>query len=62
VVCRHCRTVHAATPAEPVTTQEDIIAAHAWGLTLTQWWALSDFERAECRRLITTAPRFGVDR
>jgi hypothetical protein len=45
---------------ENVTTQGDIITAHAWGLTLTQWWALSDFERAECRRNITVAPRFGL--
>jgi hypothetical protein len=43
---------------QPTTTQGDIITAHAWDLTLTQWWALTDFERAECRRLVTTAPRF----
>ena len=43
---------------EVVTTQADIITAHAWDMNLTQWWALSDFERAECRRLIVAAPRF----
>jgi len=46
--------------AQPVTTQSDILTAHAWELTLTQWWALTDFERAECRRNVTVAPRFGV--
>ena len=45
---------------EVVTTQADIIAAHAWGLTLTQWHSLTDFERRECRRNITAAPRFGA--
>lgn len=49
---------HRAAMCQPVTTQADIITAHAWDLTLTQWWALSDFERAECRRNIVTAPRF----
>jgi len=39
-------------------TREDITTAHAWGLTLTEWYALTDFERKECRRLITTAPKF----
>jgi len=43
---------------EVVTTQADIITAHAWGLTLTQWHSLTDFERRECRRNITAAPRF----
>ena len=46
-------------PAEVVTTQGDIITAHAWGLTLTQWHALSDHDRAECRRTVTVAPNFG---
>jgi len=44
--------------AEIVTTQADIIAAHAWGLNLTQWHSLTDFERRECRRNITAAPNF----
>lgn len=43
---------------EVVTTQEDIVTAHAWGLNLTQWHSLTDFERSECRRNITAAPRF----
>ena len=46
-------------PAQPVTTQADILTAHAWDLTLTQWWALTDFGRAECRRTVTAAPNFG---
>ena len=49
---------HRAATFQPVTTQADIITAHAWGLTLTQWHSLSDFERRECRRNIVTAPRF----
>ena len=39
---------------------EDINAAQAWGLTLTEWFSLTDFERSECRRNITTAPKFEV--
>jgi hypothetical protein len=46
-------------PVQPVTTQADIITAHAWQLTLTQWWALTDHDRAECRRTVTVAPNFG---
>ena len=45
--------------AQVVTTQGDIITAHAWGLTLTQWHALTDHDRAECRRTVTVAPIFG---
>lgn len=48
-------TVHAQK-----VTRGDIITAHAWGLNLDEWFALTDFERAECRRNITAAPRFGV--
>ncbi len=44
--------------AEPKTDRADIQTAYAWGLTLTQWHALTDFERQECRRNVTTAPRF----
>ena len=36
----------------------DIMTAYAWGLNLHQWHALSDFQRAECRRTVTAAPRF----
>ena len=36
----------------------DLIIASAWDLTPTQWEGLSDFDRAECRRLVVTAPRF----
>ena len=46
-------------PVQPVTTQGDILTAHAWELTLTQWWGMTDFERSECRRNVTVAPRFG---
>lgn len=39
----------------------DVTVAHAWGLTWEQWRDdLTDFERKECRRLVTTAPRFEV--
>jgi hypothetical protein len=47
-------------PAIEITTQSDIVTAHAWGLTLLQWHALTDHDRAECRRTVTVAPRFGV--
>lgn len=49
-------------PAAPVQqiTRGDIAAAHAWGLNLDEWFALTDYQRAECRRNITTAPRFEV--
>ena len=46
---------------EPVVvryTEADILISHMWGLTLTQWDALTDHERAECRRTITAAPKF----
>ena len=36
----------------------DAITASAWELSEAQWRSLSDFERRECRRLVTTAPRF----
>lgn len=41
-------------------THEDIRTAHAWDMNLTQWFSLTDFERAECRRNIIAAPRFEV--
>lgn len=44
--------------ADVVPEQSDILIAHAWKLTLDQWHALTDFERAECRRNVTVAPRF----
>jgi hypothetical protein len=43
--------------AQPIT-REDIAAANAWGLTLTDWYGMTDFERRECRRNITAAPKF----
>ena len=48
------------SPAHRAETPEkgDILTAYYWQLTLTQWNSLTDFERAECRRNITTAPRF----
>lgn len=47
-------------PTPPPTGQciADVLTASAWGLTPEQWAALTDFERAEARRTITTAPRF----
>ena len=44
--------------AEVHPEKGDILTAYYWQLTLTQWNSLTDFERAECRRNITTAPRF----
>lgn len=56
---RNFRRQSRPAPVQPVTTQGDILTAHAWELTLTQWWGMTDFERAECRRNVTVAPRFG---
>ena len=36
----------------------DLMVASAWCMTEPQWHSLTDFERAECRRNITIAPRF----
>jgi hypothetical protein len=36
----------------------DLRVASAWDMTEADWNSLTDFERRECRRLITTAPRF----
>lgn len=36
----------------------DAKTALAWGMTISEWRALTDFERAECRRTVTTAPGF----
>jgi hypothetical protein len=48
------------TPApEPITADPDILTAFYWGLNLIQWHALTDFERAACRRTVTVAPNFG---
>lgn len=41
-------------------TRGDIETAYAWGLTLDQWYALTDTQRAERRRDVTHAPRFGA--
>ena len=38
---------------------EDIRTAYVWGLTLTDWYNLPDTDRADRRRNITQAPRFG---
>lgn len=47
-----------STPPRPQPALEDIRVASAWDLTPAQWNGLTDFERQECRRNITTAPRF----
>jgi len=36
----------------------DLVVASAWDMTESQWQSLTDFDRAECRRTITAAPRF----
>jgi hypothetical protein len=45
---------------ETVTTQADILTAHAWGFTLTEWHAEPDEYRAWFRRHVSQAPKFGV--
>jgi len=36
----------------------DLLVASAWCMNEAQWDSLSDFDRSECRRNITAAPRF----
>ena len=36
----------------------DLVVASAWDMDEAQWQSLTDFDRAECRRTITAAPRF----
>ena len=36
----------------------DLVVASAWDMTESQWKSLTDYDRAECRRTITAAPRF----
>jgi len=36
----------------------DLMVASAWGMDEAVWDSLSDFERATCRRTVTTAPNF----
>ena len=36
----------------------EAITMSAWDLTPADWAGMTDFERAECRRNITAAPRF----
>jgi hypothetical protein len=44
-------------PAQPNLTRADADTAYAWGLTLTDWYALTDTERADHRWNITHARR-----
>ena len=53
------RPKHRPAPV-PKTADPDIQIAYCWGLNLDEWKALTDFERKECRRTVTTAPKFGV--
>lgn len=48
------RPQHRAVGLRP----SEAITASAWGLSEGQWRGLTDFERAECRRNITAAPRW----
>ena len=41
-----------------ITTEADTLVAHMWNMNLAQWNQLTDWDRAECRRNITVAPRF----
>lgn len=43
---------------QPAISMQDAITAHAWALRLDDWLAMTDWERAECRRTVTQAPRF----
>lgn len=36
----------------------EAITMSAWDLTPADWAGMTDFERSECRRNITAAPRF----
>ena len=47
---------HRATLTRPSVAEA--LTMSAWNLTEDQWHSLTDFERAECRRNIVTAPRF----
>jgi hypothetical protein len=47
-------------PAPVKVAHSEIMFAYYWGLTLLQWHALTDHDRAECRRTVTVAPKFGV--
>lgn len=40
--------------------RRDARIAYYWQLNMVQWHSLTDFERSECRRNVTAAPRFGV--
>lgn len=44
--------------ADPRPDVAEALTMSAWGLNEDQWQHLTDFERAECRRNIVTAPRF----
>lgn len=44
-------------PAQPSLSRVDADTAYAWGLTLTDWYALTDTERADRRWNITQAKR-----
>lgn len=46
--------------AVPRVSDKDIVVASCWGIRLDEWEALTDFERAECRRTVTVAPRFAA--
>lgn len=36
----------------------EALVMSAWGLTPADWAGMTEFERRECRRNITAAPRF----
>ncbi|AZS11746.1 hypothetical protein HOU96_gp48 [Arthrobacter phage Maja] len=42
--------------AAPVISDSDIAVKTAWGLSLTQWMALSDQQRAYYRENVSSAP------
>ena len=46
-------------PAAQVPADSDILTAYYWKLSLDDWHALTDHDRAECRRTVTVAPNFG---
>lgn len=58
MMLKYFRRRKPAHDVAPVPDRGDMLTAYFWGLSLDQWEGLTDFERAECRRNVTTAPRF----
>jgi len=59
-ILKHFRKRRPVVQVRQLSREEiaDLVVASAWGMDESQWKSLSDFDRAECRRTITAAPRF----